>query len=751
LLIRTSIDSRANISRTVESLERQTYPHWLPCILKSDRDRSSLDSPTIPQNCEYVGIVGAGDTLAPDALYEFARAIVERSPRPDVLYCDEDHLAIDGRTRSRPVFKPSWSPEMLLAYNYPGRLTVVRSELLDDVGGLDLALGAPAEWDLMLRLSERTQDIVRVPRCLYHNSDIEAGRGAGSSLDGAQSDNRLVLEAHLKRAGQDRAQAVPQANGTFRVTWPLSSYPMVSVIIPTRDSPGLIRTCVEGLLHGTAYPNKQILLVDNGSTDPETLSLYRNWSTSGSVSIVLFNQPFNYSIACNRGASGARGEYLLFLNNDVEIIHSEWLEELVRWGQMPGIGIVGTKLVYPDGKIQHAGVTLSSYTNHLFAHDRDDPESKPAERIFGTPNVYRNVTALTGACQLISRPLFDRIGGYDERSLITSSDIILCLKASSLGYRNLYTPYAALIHHEGKTRGLADVGDDLLLLVQLIDELGFREDPYFHPELNPACFTPAIRPIWTPTARDFLRRQIEDIRAALPSDGTSIAHDRSSLMAFLDELTHHSTGAHWSISRVGRDVEAATWFVIDTLREDRALSLKFPRALSDGAAGEFCRWLCSEGIGRYGLASNASETIHAAFASQPGDPVSRLIETKAICSPSFRVARLPSLLPGLLTWLVRHRKEHGIPDLQIWWFLLESVEDPIRDLTSVYRTSPDWQRHFPDAFQRTGWNRFARWVRDRYGFDATGHEFELTPSPPGPPEESKEVDRIQRSDIGAPC
>ena len=425
----------------------------------------------------FRGNHGAGDTLSPEALYEFARAIVDRDPRPDVLYCDEDHLARDGRTRCWPNFKPSWSPEMLLGYHYTGRLTLARRTLVEEVGGLDPSLGDAAEWDLMLRLSERTDRIVRIPLCLYHNgSDICSGDGVH---------RQTVLESHLKRIGISEAQAVQQPNSTFRATWPLKHLPLVSVIIPTVDSPILIRQCIQGLLHKTDYPTKEIILVDNGSTDPDTLALYHEWSSSSAVSILPFDQPFNYSTACNLGASAARGDYLLFLNNDIEVIHPGWLEELVRWAQLPGIGVVGTKLVYPNGTIQHAGMALARKPVHFFMKERDDWETPPTNVIFGTANIYRNVTMLTGACQLLGRSLFDEIGGYDERSLLVASDTILCLEAFRLGYRNVYTPYAALVHQESATRGLADDSDDQLLFAQQLDQLNLREDPFFHPDSTP--------------------------------------------------------------------------------------------------------------------------------------------------------------------------------------------------------------------------------------------------------------------------
>jgi len=716
LVLRSDAEMRTNLLHTLRTLRRQTYCHWSTVVLRAEADASAVTLSQIGSECDFVGIMRAGDTLSPEALYEFARAIVDRDPRPDVLYCDEDHLARNGRTRCRPIFKPSWSPETLLGYHYTGRLTLARRTLLEEVGGFDPSLGDAAEWDLILRLSERTDRIVRIPLCLYHN---------GSEICSSDDVHRqTVLESHLKRIGISEAQAVEQLNSTFRVTWPLKHLPRVSVIIPTVDSPDLIRNCVECLLEKTDYPDKEVILVDSGTTDPVTLSLYQQWSSLGGVSIIPFNEPFNYSMACNLGASFARGEHLLFLNNDIEIIDPGWLEELVRWAQLPGIGVVGTKLLYPDGKIQHAGVVLGIFTIHMFYRQHDDPATAPTGAVFGTTSIYRNVTALTGACHMIRRSLFAEIGGYDTRSLIAGSDIILCLRASKLGYRNLYTPYAALIHHESSTRVRSDPGDDVLLVAQWLRELDFQEDPFFHPELHPARECPVVRPAWVETSSVHLGRNIEEMTAFDPGrEMTTLGSDWSARTA-LRNLPDHSSIPRVSAEEIGRDIESATWFVIDLLRRDEGLSQRFPLALSGAAEGEFCNWLCSEGIDRHGLPRGAAQTIRAAFASQPGSQVRRLIDDQGLENPSFRIARMPNLLERLGTWLFQHGRQHGISNQQVWWFLLESAEDPIRELVRVYITNPAWQKHFPDAMSPPGWKRLTHWLRERYGLDATGCDYQ---------------------------
>ena len=204
---------------------------------------------------------------------------------------------------------------------------------------------------------------------------------------------------------------------------------------------------------------------------------------------------------------------------------------------------------------------------------------------------------------------------------------------------------------------------------------------------------------------------------------TTLGSDWSARAA-LRNLPDHSSIPRVSAEEIGRDIESATWFVIDLLRRDESLPRRFPLALSEGAEGDFCNWLCSEGIVRYGLTQGAAQTIRAAFASQPGYQVSRLIDDQGLENPLFRIARMPHLLEGLGTWLFQHGSKHGISDQQVWWFLLESAEDPIRELVRVYMTNPAWQKHLPDAMSPPGWKRLTHWLRERYRLDATGCDYQ---------------------------
>ena len=236
--------------------------------------------------------------------------------------------------------------------------------------------------------------------------------------------------------------------------------------------------------------------------------------------------------------------------------------------------------------------------------------------------------------------------------------------------------------------------------------------------------TPAVRPAWVETSSAHLRRSIEEMTAFEPGRELTTLGSDWSARAALRNLPDHSSSARFSAEDVGRDIESATWFVIDLLRRDEGLSRRFPLALSEGAEGDFCNWLCSEGIVRYGLPQGAAQTIRAAFASQPGYQVSRLIDYQGLENPLFRIARMPHLLEGLGTWLFQHGSKHGISNQQVWWFLLESAEDPIRELVRVYITNPAWQKHFPDAMSPPGWKRLTHWLRERYSLDATGCDYQ---------------------------
>jgi GT2 family glycosyltransferase len=289
----------------------------------------------------------------------------------------------------------------------------------------------------------------------------------------------------------------------------------VSIVIPNRNAAAVLTQCVSGLREGTSYPDRELVIVDNGSTEPAVLELYRSLEREGRAVIVPFDRPFNFSAACNAGAAAARGDLLLFLNNDIEIIHPDWLDELVRWAQLPDVGIVGAKLLYPDRTIQHAGVVFGlGLVGHIFSRAPEGTSS-----LFGSDDCYRNYLGVTGACQMMRKDVFIRLGGYDERFRLSFSDIVLCMEAWKAGLRVVYTPHARLLHHESYTRKREDWPEDLELLVRYLENSGFVEDPYFHPELDPQSPVPSVRPPFGPTPRQAVRDYVERVLSAAAMAG----------------------------------------------------------------------------------------------------------------------------------------------------------------------------------------------------------------------------------------
>ena len=719
LLITTAGCSQEDIARTERSLRRQTYALWNPIHVESLCSVESLDRASGDSGCAYAGVMRAGDTLSPDALYEFARIVHDHpDDLPSLIYCDEDHLAADGQTRSQPIFKPAWSPEMSLGYDYMGRLTLLRRDLMEQAGGFDPRMGEAAEWDLKLRVSSLSDRVVRITKCLYHNRSETDVR----QVCRGEAQARTALRAHLARMGIEGGDAALQSNGTFRVHWPLPEYPLVSIVIPTVDSPRRIDRCVRGLIGETSYPNMEIILVDNGSTDAETLAFYDEWKASGAVKLVPFDRPFNYSAACNAGAATANGQYLLFLHNNLEFVSPDWLEELVRWAHRPNVGVVGPKMIFPDGKVNHAGiaVNLGSFVNlhHEQAGDRWG--------IFGHVDSYKNTSGLPSACQLMSRSTFTRVGRYDERYLLICSDIGICLEACRAGLRNVYTPYAVLIHDENTTRGaIGDPSDDLDLAAREIVRLTYFEDPYFHPSLKPRVPTPSLRLAEEPSSSEYfswlLSRNNPGVLRNLELD----LYDDASVR---DVAGRWSTGlgsGRLSPAKVGADPETAASFILHLLRTDPSLRTAFPRALCEGSEGAFCQWLCSpEALTLYDLPATAQTTIRKAFEARLSAKIRQVYEQEPDLQRSYLLAYLPAGRARFFRWLIAEgRDQHDLSDASIWWFLIECDEDPARELVRYYKISPSWQRFFPDALTPVGWDRFARWLKLRHGIDANGLEY----------------------------
>jgi glycosyltransferase involved in cell wall biosynthesis len=501
------IDRRI-LSACVDSVLAQTYENWELCIADASEapETTRYLSALAGNDCrirykrvtnggisknsnaalelaagEFVIFLDHDDLLAPFALFELA-VLLNRNSEIDLVYSDHDYLASSSNVRVNPLFKPDWSPEIMFSANYITHLTAARTSLVDAVGRFNPEMDGAQDWDLFLRLSERTSRISHLPKILYHwrmhAESTARNSGAKTYTRAAQLS---AIAAHMQRVGiPAEVESIP--NGLLHIRWKRCDELLVSVIIPSRDNVGMLGRCLSTLRERTAYKCYEIIIVDTGSEDPGTREFYSN--LQGLDNIRIFSdaaRPFNYSRANNRGAREARGELLLFLNNDVEITNPEWLDELVGWGTYPPIGIVGAKLLYPNQTIQHAGVVvgLTGFAGHPFAGCPSVPEGP-----FGSTFWYRNYLAVTGACLLIRGEVFRELGGFDEEFLLCGSDVEICLRARKRGYRVMLNPFAELIHYERQTREAEQPPEDFLVSYRHYQAYLKSGDPYWNPNLS---------------------------------------------------------------------------------------------------------------------------------------------------------------------------------------------------------------------------------------------------------------------------
>jgi GT2 family glycosyltransferase len=487
-------DSRVP-GEAVDTLRSQLYPHWELLVVTSDRApgstaladyrlhdaRVKLETSTSrltglrAASGELIALLRPGDRLSETALLEAVRYMTAGG-RADLVYTDEDEMDAQGRRR-RPFFKPDWSPDLLLSLDYVSRLCVFRRQLLDALP----TDGSPAdiedEYDLVLRLTEVAGQVAHIPKVLYH-------RTPDRPPDNTDSEAHAVERA-LERRGQparvERLLLPGSAASGRIVRYAVSRRPLVSIIIPTRDRGDLLRQCLLSIAERTDYEPYEVLVLDNESQQQETLCLLADPPLK--LRVVRYPGRFNYSAINNLGAREAHGEHLLFLNNDVQVVSESWLTAMVEHAERPEVGAVGAKLLYPDGTLQHAGVVLGAggTAGHAFRRQRDGDEG-----YHGLAHLVRNCSAVTGACLLLRRGVFDEVGGFDERLRIDLNDVDLCLRIRSRGYLVVYTPVARLYHYEGATRRrIRPFEDDRYFWARWRHVLE-RGDPYYHPNLTRA-------------------------------------------------------------------------------------------------------------------------------------------------------------------------------------------------------------------------------------------------------------------------
>lgn len=505
----------------IDSVRAQHYPHWELCLADDAspdprvrvllqaaaaaeprirlvlRERNghiveASNSALARAGGDFVVLLDHDDTLAPQALQSVARALQAR-PQAQIVYSDEDKLDPQGQ-RCEPHFKPDFNPDLLYAQNYVSHLGVYRRSLVEAVGGFRPGFEGSQDHDLLLRCVARLQDprdVLHVPEVLYHWRQVPGSTALRhDAKDYACEAGRRAVQAHHD-ALHPGVQVSIVGPGLYRSLWPLpAELPRVSLIVPTRDGLDVLRTCIESLVERTAYPNYEILVVDNGSVEPDTLAYLAALPQrlGERVRVLHDPQPFNYAALNNAAVAQARGSLIGLINNDVEVIGSDWLDEMVRHALRPEIGCVGAKLYYPDDTVQHAGVILGIGGVADHAH-KNFPRA--ASGYFGRLRVAHNVSAVTAAVLLVRRAVYEQVGGLDAEHLaVAFNDVDFCLKVMQAGYRNLWTPQAELYHHESKTRG-ADTAPDKRARLErearfMLDRWGplLRRDPFYNPNLS---------------------------------------------------------------------------------------------------------------------------------------------------------------------------------------------------------------------------------------------------------------------------
>ena len=467
--------------KAIESVLNQLYKNWDLCIVDdgstekhvkrvlaryAEQDKRILVK-YLPKNSgiartsneafslttgEFIGLIDNDDELSADALYEVVKVLNKRR-EIDFVYSDEDKITVEGIRRD-PFFKPDWSPDTFRSYNYICHFAVIRRKILENIGGFREGYEGSQDYDLFLRVTETTQKIEHIPKILYHWRCIDSsvGKNAEAKMYAYDSAKR-ALSDHIQRLGLDGDVRNGHSIGTYHIKYEINDYPKVSIIIPTKDKVKMLRRCIDSISRLTCYENYSIFVVDNGSLETETNTYYNYLKNNPKVSIIKYDIPFNFSSINNYAVNRIDSEYLVFMNNDTEVISKDWIEEMLGFAQREDVGVVGTLLYYPNNTVQHAGVIIGigGVAGHSHKYI-----SKDSLGYYCRLKVIQNLSAVTAACMMTKKSLFKGVGGFDENLSYAFNDVDYCLKVREKGYLIVYTPYAELYHYESKSRGYED-------------------------------------------------------------------------------------------------------------------------------------------------------------------------------------------------------------------------------------------------------------------------------------------------------
>mgnify|MGYP005779088985 FL=1 len=515
------------LEQMILSVKEQTYPHWELCIVNASRGEDGMEQvlgryaggderirvKNLEENLgiagntnealemargEFVGLLDHDDLLAPQALFRIAEALTA-DPQADAVYTDEDKVTTDLSEHFQPHFKPDFNLDLLRSNNYITHFFVVRTRLARKAGGFRREFDGAQDYDFIFRCTEEAKKVLHVPEVLYHWRTHKASTADNpASKMYAFEAGKRAIEAHLVRCGQEGTVSLRKDLGFYRVEYPVQGEALVSILIPNRDQKETLEKCLNSIWEKSTYNNYEILIVENNSSSPEIFDYYREIEKRPGVRILTWKEGFNYSAINNFGEKSAAGDYLLFLNNDVEVINPRWIEELLGNCQRKEVGIVGAKLYYPDDTIQHAGtvIGIGGIAGHAFLNM---PRSRTG--YLHKASLQMDLSAVTAACMMMKRQVFKQLGGFEERLSVAFNDVDLCLRTVQAGYLVVYNPEVELYHYESKSRGAEDSEEKVRRFQEEIEfmrcrwmDLLKKGDPYYNRNLTLSKWNYSLRP-----------------------------------------------------------------------------------------------------------------------------------------------------------------------------------------------------------------------------------------------------------------
>ena len=528
----------------LDSVRQQSYSHWQLCL--ADATPSKMVQELVEEYCskweesrikychleqnqgiaantnagialaegEWIGLLDHDDLLAPEALYEIV-ALLNRKPEVQVIYSDEDQVEERRGVleHTNPHFKPDFSLDLLRSNNYITHFLCVNRKVLEQVGGLQTEFDGAQDYDFILRCTGVATEIGHVPKILYHWR-VHSGSTSDNPMSKqyAYEAGQRALEEHLKRVGQPGTVSQLVHFGFYRVKYLVSGNPLVSILIPNKDQSDTLRRCIQSL-ERASWSNYEVIIVENNSNEPETFQYYKelcreqqegaiyargNLAGGQPVTVVVWEHGFNYSAINNFGASYAKGEYLVLLNNDIEILTTDWLEELLGNCQRPEVGIAGARLYYPDNTVQHAGIVMGidGIAANMFPGLR-----RGQEGYFHKAAIQLNYSAVTAACLMVPTELYQQVGGMEEKLAVAFNDVDFCLRVGKEGYLVVYDPFVEAYHYESKSRGKEDTKEKVRRFEQEIEFIRTRwievlkeGDPYYNPNFSLKKCNYALKP-----------------------------------------------------------------------------------------------------------------------------------------------------------------------------------------------------------------------------------------------------------------